>query len=109
MTAALTERRDKRQAARRRVLWGSRLANLDGSRYLRCFTRDISFTGARVSIENEHFIEDRAWFLDLRNRFAYEAKVVWKRPPELGLEFARGYRLDELPSDPVRRNVESEY
>ena len=106
---ALQERQDKRQAARRKVLWGSRLANIEGSRYLRCFTRDISFTGARVDIEDQQFIDDRAWFLDLRNRFAYEAKVVWKRHPELGLEFVRGYRFDEVPSEQVRRNIESEY
>ena len=46
---------------------------------------------------------------DLRNRIAYEAKVVWQRPPELGLQFIRGYRFDEVPSEILRRAIASEY
>jgi hypothetical protein len=42
-------------------------------------------------------------------RFAYEAKVVWQRPPELGLQFIRGYRFDEVPSEPLRKAIASEY
>jgi len=101
--------KNRRQAARRKVLWGARLANLTGDRYLHCQARDISCAGARVNIEDQTFSDERAYFLDLRNRFAYEARVVWQKPPELGLEFIRGYRFDELPSAPLRRNIESEY
>lgn len=101
--------KNRRQDERRKVLWGARLANLEGSRYLRCLARDISCAGARVSIEDQQFLDSHAYFLDLRNRFAYEAKVVWQRPPELGLQFIRGYRFDEVPSEPLRRAIASEY
>ncbi len=99
----------RRQAERRKVLWGARLANLNGDRYLRCLTKDISSAGARVNIEDQPFQGDRAYFLDLGSRFAYEARVVWQKPPELGLEFIRGYRFDEVPSEKLRLAIAAEY
>jgi hypothetical protein len=104
----LSLQKNRRQAERRKVLWGSRLASLDGVRYMRCVTRDISSAGARVSIDDQQFQGEEAYFLDLRNRFAYEAKVVWQRPPELGLQFIRGYRFDEVPSDKLRAAIAAE-
>jgi hypothetical protein len=101
--------KNRRQAGRRKALWGARLASLEGGRYLRCMALDISSAGARVNIADLQFLDSRAYFLDLRNRFAYEAEVVWQRPPELGLRFIRGYRFDEVPSAALRRNIESEY
>ena len=101
--------KNRRQSERRKVLWGSRLASLGGDRYMRCTTKDISAAGARVNIDDQPFQGDRAYFLDLRNRFAYEARVVWQRPPEMGLEFIRGYRFDEMPCEPLRRAIASEY
>jgi hypothetical protein len=100
---------NRRQAERRKVLWGARLANLEGSRYLKCLARDISSAGVRVDIETQQFVEDRAYFLDLRNRMAYEARVVWQKAPELGLQFIRSYRFDELPSPAIARQIDAEY
>ncbi len=99
---------ENRQAPRRKVLWGARLATLDGSRYLRCLARDISVGGARVDIETQTFADERAWFLDLRNRMAYEARVVWQKSPELGLQFLRGYRFDEVPVEALGRHIQGE-
>ena len=101
--------KNRRQVERRKVLWGARIASLAGDRYLRCMAKDISCAGARVNIEDQQFMDEGAYFLDLRNRFAYEAKVVWQRPPELGLQFIRGYRFDEVPSDKVRAAIAAEY
>lgn len=103
------QQKNRRQEERRKVLWGARLASMDGTRYLRCVVRDISCAGARISIDDQQFLDKQAFFLDLRTRFAYEAKVVWHRTPELGLEFIRGYRFDEMPSVPLRQAVASEY
>jgi len=99
---------EKRQATRRKVLWGARLANLDGSRYLRCLTRDISVGGARVDIESQTFPDDQAWFLDLRSRMAYEARIIWQKSPELGLQFVRSYRFDEVPVHALDRHIKGE-
>lgn len=105
----LSWQKNRRQVERRKVLWGARLASLTGDRYLRCMAKDISCAGARVNIEDQHFLGSHAYFLDLQNRCPYEAKVVWQRPPELGLQFIRGYRFDEVPSESVRKAIEAEY
>ena len=105
----LKKQEDRRQTERRKVLWGARLANLEGTRYLKCLARDISSAGARVDIETQQFAEDRAYFLDLRARLAYEARVVWHKTPELGLQFIRSYRFDELPSPGVAKQIDAEY
>lgn len=99
---------EKRQALRRKAMWGARLANLDGSRYLRCLALDISAGGARVDIESQTFPEEQAWFLDLRSRMAYEARVIWQKTPELGLQFVRGYRFDEMPVPQISRHIQGE-
>jgi hypothetical protein len=105
----LKKQENRRQTERRKVLWGARLANLEGTRYLKCLARDISSAGARIDIETQQFAEDRAYFLDLRTRMAYEARVVWHKTPELGLQFIRSYRFDELPSPAIARQIDAEY
>jgi hypothetical protein len=40
---------------------------------------------------------------------AYEARVVWQKAPELGLQFIRSYRFDELPSPAITRQIDAEY
>ncbi len=39
---------------------------------------------------------------------AYEARVVWRKTPELGLQFVRSYRFDELPSKQASRHIQGE-
>ena len=105
MASVLTSRR---QVERRRVLWGSRIANLDGSRYSKCETRDISAAGARIQLDDQQYVSDRLYFMDMRNRLAYEARVIWQKAPELGLQFLRSYRFDEVPSPQLRKHLAAE-
>jgi hypothetical protein len=100
---------EQRTAERRRVLWGSRIAHLDGSQYLKCLTRDISSAGARVHLDDPHLLPESVYFLDMRNRLVYEALVVWRKAPELGLQFLKAYRFDEAPSAALLRLIETEY
>ncbi|MEY4965625.1 MAG: hypothetical protein RL274_1208 [Pseudomonadota bacterium] len=98
----------RRLAERRRVLWGSRIAHLDGSRYTKCETRDISVAGVRIFLEDQQYVCDRLYFLDMRNRLAYEARVIWQKSPEMGLQFLRSYRFDEVPSPELRKRLQDE-
>ncbi len=100
---------ERRKAPRRRVLFGSRLASIEGGQYLRCTTRDISSAGARVHIDGQQFSLDRAFYLDLRSQLAYEARVVWNKSPELGLQFIRTYRFDEIPSPAISKHIAAEF
>lgn len=104
----MENQRDRREAPRRKVHWGARIAGIDGDRYIRCVTRDFSSTGARVDLEGQEVLDAKVWLLDLQHRMAYEARIVWRRSPEVGLEFLRCYRFDEIPSQAVRDLIRSE-
>jgi hypothetical protein len=98
---------DRRTAARRKVQWGSWLVTPDGSHVVQCRARDFSATGARVSLdEDQRAFHDVLCFLDMRHRLAYESRVAWRKAPEMGLEFLKVYRFDEVPSAQVRGVIE---
>jgi hypothetical protein len=104
----MENQQERRGAPRRKVHWGARIAGLDGGRYMRCVARDFSSIGARVDLEGEQVLDPVVWLLDLQHRVAYEARIAWRRNPEVGLEFLRCYRFNELPSQAVRDLIDSE-
>ena len=89
---------ERRAAPRRRVMWGSWLVAPDGSHVVQCQTRDFSATGARVSLEDSRAFPGSVCLLDMRNRLAYESRIAWRAAPEMGLEFLKVYRFDEVPA-----------
>jgi hypothetical protein len=99
---------NRRADERHRTLWGSRIAHLDGSHYTNCQTLDISAAGARVQVEVFLTFTDNIYFLDLRSRLAYEARIVWRKAPAMGLQFVRSYRFDEIPQLELRRQIQRE-
>ena len=103
------ENTDRRRAERRRVLWGSRIAHLDGAQYVACKTLDISSAGARIHLAEQQGVPETVYFLDMPNRLSYEARVVWRKAPELGLQFLKAYRFDEVPSVELRRLIQMEF
>jgi len=104
----LENQQERRQTPRRKVHWGARIASLDGGRYMRCTTRDFSSAGARVDLEGNQLLDAMVWLIDLQHRLAYEARIVWRINPEVGLQFLRCYRFDELPSQAIRDMIDSE-
>jgi hypothetical protein len=98
---------DRRASPRRRVNWGSFVALLDGSHWIKCETRDISAGGARVALDDPRGLPPVIWFLDMRNRLAYEGRIAWQRAPEIGLEFRKVHRFADAPSDALRRVIET--
>lgn len=96
---------DRRLTPRRRVMWGSWLVTPDGSHCVQCQTRDFSAAGARVALDDQRAFPASVCFLDMRNRLAYESRIAWRKAPEMGLEFLKVYRFDEVPAE-LRRVVE---
>ena len=41
-------------------------------------------------------------------RLAYEARVIWQKSPEIGLQFLRSYRFDEVPSAELGKLLKDE-
>lgn len=96
---------DRRASPRRRVMWGCWLVAPDGSHVVQCQTRDFSATGARVALDDSRAFPGSVCLLDMRNRLAYESRIAWREAPEMGLEFLKVYRFDEVPA-PLRGIVE---
>jgi len=96
----------RRSVTRRRVQWGSYIAVPDAKRGVKCQTRDLSFAGARVQIDDMPDLPAAVYFLQMRDRLAYEAQIIWSKTPELGLQFTKLYRFDEVPSAPLRGLIE---
>ena len=72
-TRALTE---QRAAPRRRVSIGSWVISLDGALVQPCQTRDVSAKGVRVHFKEAQRLPGTLFYLDMKDRIAYEAAEV---------------------------------
>jgi hypothetical protein len=55
----------------------------------------MSVGGVRVRISQRAVVPDKVCLVHLREWFAYEAKIVWRRADgNFGLQFTRAYDLD---------------
>jgi hypothetical protein len=100
-----SERGERRQGERWRVLSGSWLVPMDSEVIVKCQVTDISAAGARIQVEGPMPIPSPLYFLDVRNRLIYESQVAWKKLPELGLQFRKVYRFAEAPSPALARVI----
>lgn len=93
---------DHRQILRQRTFLGAKLTYGDGAFTTDCVVRDFSVMGARVKVPEGLPIPDQVFLVEMRSGIAYEAKVVWKRHPEIGLEFVHEYGLSEASTPHLR-------
>lgn len=105
-TAGAETQVNRRAHVRRRVSFGSFLAMPDASQWLKCHTLDLSFAGARVHMDEASSLPPAVWFLQMRDRLAYEARIAWHKSPEAGLEFLKVYRFADVPDPALRRLIE---
>lgn len=98
---------ERRQAERRRVIWGSWIAHPDGSNAVKCQTKDISVAGARVQLSEQRAIPSSVYFFNLRDRLVYEAVVAWRNLPEVGLQFGKVYRFVEAPTSEIAHVIKN--
>jgi hypothetical protein len=81
------------------VLIGGVVVSRDGSQTWDCAIKDLSGTGARIQLADGQVIPEHCYFVELKNGTAYEANVLWIRPPLAGLSFTATYPLADL-TDP---------
>lgn len=98
---------ERRGAERRRVAFGSWVASLDGSMVLACQTRDASAQGVRVHPKEAHPLPKTLFYLDMKDRIAYEAVVRWQEKSEAGLEFTKAYRFSDIPFPALKKVIEN--
>jgi hypothetical protein len=83
---------DRRRAPRQDVRHEAAIVNPWGSPVL-CGIVDFNPQGARVLVQDVPAGDD-IHLIDLDSRTAYHARVVWRRPPQIGTRFVETWRLD---------------
>ena len=71
----------------------------DGKRSFDCTFRDLSQSGARVQVSKNAQIPEAFYLINIRDRCAYDAKVVRNNGAELGIIFNKVLPLADL-TDP---------
>jgi hypothetical protein len=97
---------EQRSVPRRRVSMGSWIINLDGALVQACQTRDVSARGVRVHFKEAMRLPGTLFYLDMKDRIAYEAAVRWQEKSEAGLEFSKAYRFADMPSEELKKMVQ---
>lgn len=90
---------ERRNAGRRRVLFGGKIVFRDGSQSFDCTIRDMSQFGARITVAKQYVIPTRVYLIDLRTGIAYESEVTRIKPPQYALKFEAAIPLEGM-SDP---------
>ena len=90
---------ERRPTRRRRTLLAGRVCFDAGSEIFDCTIRNLSASGARITVPKDQPLPKTLYLIKLRDRVAFEATVVWTKGTEAGLAFRRTLSLGEL-NDP---------
>ena len=89
---------DERRTTRKRTLLGGKVIYGDDNQVRDCTIRDLSETGAKITLPNGECIPTRVYLMDRRTASAYEARVIWIKTPAFGLTFVNAHSLEgDLP------------
>jgi hypothetical protein len=84
---------NQRRSTRKQVQFSAFLSADKGTTHFGCTIRDLSETGARVRLTRNIDLPAIVHLVDVTNKIAYEAAVVWRRAPLYGLAFTNSYKL----------------
>jgi len=101
MSEPAPSKTDYRQTPRRRSYLGGKLVYGDYFS-LDCVVRDITAEGARVQLPDGQAVPDKVYLVDLKTAIAYDAHVVWRRYPLVGLAFDHHYGLTDAATPHLR-------
>jgi hypothetical protein len=88
-----------RGSDRKRALLGGKVASRDGSQVVSCTIRDLSDTGAKITVPAGIVIPTHVFLVYARSAYAHECQVSWIKPPQYGLKFINALPLDDtLPT-----------
>jgi hypothetical protein len=91
---------ERRPKPRRRVLLGAIVTWSDGARSFGCMIRNLSESGARITVPPNQGMPAHVYLINLPHRIAYEAQIVWNNGAEAGVAFFKSIPLDQL-TDPA--------
>jgi hypothetical protein len=78
---------DKRRATRRKVLKDGKIVLINNWSVVDCCVRDISETGARLRCADQAAVPATFRLVLLAENTIRDAKVVWRRDDNLGVQF----------------------
>jgi REP element-mobilizing transposase RayT len=84
---------ERRPFVRKRVLLGGVAVHSLRRNGVNCQIRDIADTGARISVPHAVNLPDHLHLIIVRERVAYEARVIWRKGEESGLSFCKAIDL----------------
>ena len=90
---------ERRPVRRRRVLLGGIVSYAQGEQSFECTIRDITDAGARLLTRDRQFPVD-FFLINVRDRVAHNARVIWSKGPEVGVTFHNTFRLADI-TDPA--------
>jgi hypothetical protein len=93
---------EQRKAPRKKVLLTGKIIYGEGTHVMDCTIRDLSATGARITLAQGRSIPEATYLLDMVNRIAYEAVVVSERAGGFGLKFKKTLRLADITAPDLR-------
>jgi len=85
---------ERRKSPRKNVLLTGKVIHGEGAYVLDCTIRDVSTTGARITLAKVGQIPQRVFLLDLANRVVYETEVMSERAGGVGLKFVKAREHD---------------
>ena len=90
---------ERRPSPRSRVLLSGIVTYDDGAFSFDCAFRNLSATGARVVVGKTMQFPSHFFLINIRDRVAYDCKVVWNKGSEIGVVFKAKVPLSAL-TDP---------
>jgi hypothetical protein len=93
---------EQRKAPRKKVLLTGKIIHDGGTIVFDCTIRDISATGARITLNQARAMPESFYLLDMVNRVAYESVTISERAGGFGLKFKKTLRLSEVTAPELR-------
>ena len=91
---------ERRPGPRTRVLLSGIVSYGDGAYSFDCAFRNLSASGARVAMGKNIQFPLEFFLINLRDRVAYDSKVVWNKGGEVGVVFKATIALSAI-TDPA--------
>jgi len=95
-------REERRGSSRQKTLIAGRLVYGHEAFTLDCLIRDLSRSGAKISVQNPSLVPYEVTLIDARTLTAYEAVVRWRRDTRLGLAFLDTVSLEDPSTQRLR-------
>ena len=87
MSENASDAASQRSARRQKALLPAVIASLDGQTSFDCVIKDLSAAGAKLTIPKSAKPAGLFFFINVRDRLAHRASIVWQSENSIGLRY----------------------